>query len=112
MALAGEKVVWRGSETYSRRLLDSGVFYPGDAVLKRSYLRGCHGNAARNRDSKGWIVQVGYALRGGIWRQHSWNRDERGRLIETTVRHDAYYGISLTDRASERFVEQNLDSYP
>jgi hypothetical protein len=46
-------------------------------------------------ESRGRIAIVtGYALSGGLWRQHSWGL-EGGTVIETTVRRTSYYGLEL-----------------
>ena len=70
-------------------------------VIKRMTASDCHGNAATLfRAGKGMIA-TGYALdEDGLWRQHSWVVDSKRRVIETTVRRKAYYGIVCDETGS------------
>ncbi len=47
------------------------------------------------------MIATGYALDAdGLWRQHSWVMDKKGRVIETTVRRVAYCGIVCDETGS------------
>jgi hypothetical protein len=51
-------------------------------------------------------IGVGYALSGGLWRQHSWGvRD--GEIVETTNSRTQYFGRILTGVDADRFAEEN-----
>jgi len=83
-------------------LLKNGkLLQPAAVVMRRGNPSDCHRNAATLfRAGKG-VIATGYALdRDGLWRQHSWVVDKKGRVIETTVRSVAYYGIVCDETGS------------
>ena len=65
----------------------------------------CHGNVAALYAS-GLKIATGYALKEGLWRQHSWGLENYRtksskvveRIVETTVKSDVYFGAVLNDR--------------
>jgi len=70
----------------------------------------CHRNAAELFRAGRGLVAAGYGLsEDGLWRRHFWIVDrKRGRILETTVRRCAYFGIVLPAFASARFAEALL----
>lgn len=85
------------------RLFPSGR---GLFIFRRGAPNRCHQNAARLwKDSDGFIKPcTGLALApDGAWRSHSWGL--RGRkVVETTVRAVAYFGVVLEDRHAAQFA--------
>lgn len=96
-------------ESHLQALLDKGTLLGvlfGDLPEKIAACmssRDCHKNAhvaggswaiiePPKDDTVGFGVFTGYALSGSIWRQHSW-LVRGGKLYETTVRCEAYFGI-------------------
>jgi hypothetical protein len=77
-------------------------------ILRKS---ACHANSAKLwAESLGQEkIWSGYALSmDGLWRQHSWARDERG-IIETTEIRVAYYGVEMSFRDSVKMLIANCD---
>jgi hypothetical protein len=70
----------------------------------------CHGNAARlwMCDRKKYAIATGWALSAdGVWRQHSWALDPKGRVVETTVPRLAYFGFDLDPGEAALFALSN-----
>lgn len=79
----------------------------------------CHSNSAslweagqspevRPRYLRGCELMTGYALsEDGYWRQHSWCLSAVGRVIETTVRRQRYYGFRLSFEEALDFAAAN-----
>lgn len=69
----------------------------------------CHENSAilwdKNRDSV--KIVTGYSLSRGTWYQHTWCEDGRGKLIETTTKREAYFGVELTPEECDEFYFDN-----
>jgi hypothetical protein len=82
------------------RLIGRGFFQDGaGAKLRLGLPTKCHANAAYAwaREKKKYAIVTGYALSDdGLWRQHSWLRDQKGRIIETTDPRLLYYGYEMT----------------
>jgi hypothetical protein len=102
-AAGGEEVVPHlEPDGFIDHLLKNGkLLQPAAVVMKRMKASDCHGNAATLfRAGKG-VIATGYALDAdGLWRQHSWVLDKKDRVIETTVRRVAYYGIVCDETGS------------
>ncbi|GIJ48041.1 hypothetical protein Val02_49270 [Virgisporangium aliadipatigenens] len=70
----------------------------------------CHANVA-----KLWIdgeiaaVGTGYALSGGLWRQHSWGVTADGGIVETKTGCELYCGVTLPP--GERTVQFALNGF-
>lgn len=80
----------------------------------------CHGNAsALVHQKKAVAIGTGFAFikdkkeeGTGVWVQHSWGYDSEGRILETTIKRDMYFGIKLTGKVLADFVETNIaDEY-
>ena len=110
LAVGGEAIVFVFEEDIDK-LLKRGKSYKA-AGLKR--MAGppsrCHSNTAAlweaNAD-KGLKIVSGWALGDdGLWRQHTWGF-WKGKVIETTVPSEAYFGYELTDPESKLFAAEN-----
>lgn len=103
LSYGGEEALIRSSDIPSEeveRLLTRGQFWLGTRAVtdfKKMEAINCHGNSAcLMREGLGEVVN-GYALSpDGLWRNHSWLLQPNGKLIETTVRRKAYFGVVLT----------------
>mgnify|MGYP006097739905 CR=1 FL=1 len=116
----GDKV----SETFEEDLEDlikNGDFYdPSDYDYKVVPMRTsqCHSNSASfyknfisdsNNTEEEIDIVTGWALKDGIWMQHSWiflTFDEI--IIETTEPRDLYYGFILSYEDVEEFLYNNI----
>ena len=81
-------------------LMEYGTLEPGrTARLIRMTPSGCHENATKLAARYGWEVWTGFALSDdGCWRVHSWCRNKRGRIVETTITRTDYFGIPISPR--------------
>jgi len=81
------------------RLITRGFFQDGGgAKLMLGLPNRCHINAACawRPEHKKYVLVTGYALsEDGLWRQHSWLRDRKGRVVETTDPRLLYYGYEM-----------------
>lgn len=90
-------------------LLAHGAIHDGGALLRPGAPSRCHENAARLYLAEGGAIGTGYGLNDGIWRQHSWWLDPEGRLVETTVIREMYFGITLSGPPARGFAALLLD---
>ncbi|MFO0845845.1 MAG: hypothetical protein U0797_26260 [Gemmataceae bacterium] len=70
----------------------------------------CHANSAaawKAEPGRYWI-QTGFGLSGGGWRRHTWLVDSEGRVVETTVPRDLYFGMVLNGHLSLYFCGLTL----
>ena len=69
----------------------------------------CHLNVGRLFDEKRLAAIVtGWALsEDGIWRQHSWGIDWKGRLVETTLPRTRYFGVYMVRETANEFSAAN-----
>lgn len=79
------------------------VMLPGMGRLTEMRAGRCHQNSAALHIADGYAVWTGYALNGGLWRQHSWCMDGQV-IVETTNDREAYFGFELTGHRLELFV--------
>jgi hypothetical protein len=73
----------------------------------------CHPNSAKLYD-KGKVdtIATGYARgSGGYWYQHSWGIKD-GKIVETTVEFDEYFGVELTKAEATRFAQHQITNKP
>ena len=71
----------------------------------------CHANAARlwMCDREKYAIVTGWAMsQDGVWRQHSWAVDRKGRIVETTVSRVAYFGVMLDPEEAALFALSNV----
>jgi hypothetical protein len=99
------------------KLLSRGQVWSGLRARKIAGARNrCHGNSAlayfrfSNNQTK-WKsckIMTGYAMASdSIWRQHSWLLVD-GRLVDTTMTFELYFGIILSDVEACQFVMQEV----
>jgi hypothetical protein len=101
LGYGGEEALVRASDIPANeieRLMARGRFWLGSAAdFNKMRAINCHGNSLCLAEQGAGEVVNGYALsRDGMWRNHSWVLQPDGRLIETTVPREAYFGAVLT----------------
>lgn len=82
----------------------------GDARMVRGDPCSCHSNTANQWSSnkRSRVIVTGYALSAdGLWRQHSWLLNTKGRILETTVPRVLYFGYALSPYESRYFAVSN-----
>jgi hypothetical protein len=70
--------------------------------------RECHTNSAMlwSQNREDYVLVTGFALsEDGVWRRHSWVKTNDGRLIETTIKRETYFGITLEEEGAEAFLQ-------
>jgi hypothetical protein len=106
-AIAGDRVA-RQHHPNLRLILDEGaLFSPRKVRTTRGRPNKCHLNVALEyaADSHSLVVATGFGLNDGGWRLLSWLwRPEQGLIVETTVRREKYFGVTLDDRQAAMFV--------
>ena len=106
LEVGGRRVVLPPVEPHLGALLERGRVIPaGGSRLQRMQRSRCHSNAAELWQESGGCIRIGtgYALSDdGLWRRHSWGL-ERGRVVETTVEHELYFGVELDVEGSRVF---------
>jgi hypothetical protein len=100
-------VAWSGQDDFAG-IAEYGKRFPAyRAVLCLGEPSNCHTNASR-LFSAGVIdfVCTGYAYtaKDRMWRNHTWGLRD-GRVIETTVRRQSYFGITYNLEGSRLFCE-------
>jgi hypothetical protein len=68
----------------------------------------CHLNVANLWEKAGradFGIGTGYGLNAGLWRQHTWAMDS-DKLIETTVKREAYFGVVYFGKDAEAFCDR------
>jgi hypothetical protein len=110
-------LVEEGDPDFKRILKDGCVVDSGVAMFKGKgmmRINRCHNNVAllKHYNPKTTDVMTGYVLKDeGLWIPHSWGWDKkRGKIIETTVKHDKYYGVRLKGKELDKFVGSNLEN--
>lgn len=99
-------------------ILERGIFRPGRSKLRLMSANQCHSNVAylwkQLRETVDATICTGYALsEDGMWRQHTWlvySQKTGGRVIETTAKRVAYYGVELTEEEAQVFFD-NVTAY-
>ena len=79
----------------------------------------CHGNSACLY-AQGLNIATGYAMKEGLWRQHSWGLENYKtpsgkvveRIVETTREFDVYFGAALNGQRASTFTMENLGRHP
>jgi hypothetical protein len=70
--------------------------------------RECHANSAVlwSKNRKKYFLVTGFALSDdGTWRRHSWVKTVDGKLIETTIKREVYFGMTLEEEIAEAFLQ-------
>lgn len=72
------------------------------ARLVRMEMSNCHENAEKLAARHGWSLWTGLALSDdGCWRVHSWCRNTRERIVETTMVRTHYFGLQVRGPAAK-----------
>jgi len=113
----GESVCWWNGNNGEAvaRILSQGGISSRRVVVRRMQAHRCHDNAFRLvwENPETYALGTGYALTGGMWRPHSWAvRKSTGRLVETTVKSDKYFGVEGLAAAKVHFMEMAADGVP
>ncbi len=110
LAIGGNRAYLQVPDPYLPALLSRGRTFPTEGVRRRRRARNqCHRNVATLWCNAPGRVRIatGYALSDdGLWRPHGWTV-EGGRVIETTKRRAAYFGIELTIGEALTFTLRN-----
>ena len=116
LSIGGSETCFPLFEEDMLKILSRGRFWKGTSKLVKGDDNQCHANSAylwdANHKDKDVAICTGYALsKDGCWRQHSWlvhhyetSKQHRTRLVETTVKRVAYYGVELTQKECEDFL--------
>jgi len=112
LGYGGEDVVPPfGGEDDLTAILERGMVWDDDVNFIECAVSRCHGNISEMflgawDDNVEFTIVTGYALNGGLWRQHTWGFYD-GEIIETTVERERYYGAALTDDEAQVFAGNN-----
>lgn len=85
------------------------IISPSSVKLQRGAPSDCHRNVARlwKRNKSRFTMYTGYSFsEDKMWRPHSWLLDQRGRIIETTVKARMYFGVPLFGDCAEVFLKR------
>jgi hypothetical protein len=109
LALGGTRVAIQFADAgVCRLILRNGQAVDPEGLIQRPG-RGnhCHTNCstAWEADSDRYRIQTGFGLSGGVWPRHTWLLDRRGRVVETTVPQELYFGAVLDDEQARSFAE-------
>jgi hypothetical protein len=67
----------------------------------------CHTNCstAWEAEPDRYRIKTGFGLRRGCWRRHTWLLDPAGRVVETTVPQELYFGVILDPEQAWSFTQ-------
>ena len=105
LSLGGTSVVQRVHDPEAvAAILSRGRDFDLPVEVTHGQPRRCHSNASAlwADDVLGLALVTGYALAGGRWEQHTWAVG-RGKLYETTVRFERYFGMPMDDVQAANF---------
>jgi len=83
-------------------------FQSSGVQLKRGRPCDCHANCVRlwKRNKNIYRIVTGFGMQGDQqWRRHSWLVDKSGKVIETTVPRQIYFGIVFEGEGAEGFCK-------
>jgi hypothetical protein len=107
LTIGGTRVAVQAADTWSSSfILQGGKLLAFSAiVLKKGRRNRCHDNSAAlwKKKPQSYLLVTGWALNQDVWRRHTWLLDKRGRVIETTVPQELYFGVILTDEEAQAF---------
>lgn len=88
-------------------MVKSGESFQGSGLkLKLGRPSHCHANCVRlwKRNKNKYHIVTGYGMMADEeWRRHSWLVDKSGKVIETTVPRQIYFGIVFNGEGAELF---------
>lgn len=114
LSFGGDAVCLPKYEEDLLSIMEHGQLWYGDRItMMKGDSSQCHRNSAlcwhENRDKT--CIVTGYALTAdGLWRQHSWLswlKPRKNRIIETTLKRIAYFGVAMTVEECQWFVWDN-----
>lgn len=90
-------------------IVQRGQYFRGSGVkVVQCEMHECHFNASRlwKKYPTKYSIVTGYGLDDdGVWKQHSWLLDKRTKkVIETTAKWIAYFGVVFNDAESASFA--------
>jgi len=94
-------------------LLDRAEYYPGRSLTLPGRPCHCHVNCSIEYMASPDIYRLAtvYALsKDELWRQHSWLVKRGNKIIETTSKRHAYFGVVLNELEALMFVCGNVVS--
>ena len=104
LAIGGQMVIWMPNEIYMSALSDQGIEYTTNKIKKvRGEVNHCHANTAKLFLRKSVQIITGFALNEDRWIRHSWAYDGE-KILETTFKFNAYYGIKLEGLEITKFI--------
>lgn len=119
--IGGWAVVLPAIEPDVQHILRRGRRFPGRSISIPGQPSQCHLNSgclwelSKNRQltpHENVKICTGYALsKDGVWRQHTWcafERHNKLKVVETTVKRVQYFGYVLSDEEAEKFVYDNV----
>ncbi len=102
-------VEFHESPDFCKALVKFGEITPNDNLeIFNGEDRECHTNSAvlwsQNREN--YSLVTGFALSDdSVWRRHSWVKTKDGKLIETTIKREKYFGLTLKKELAESFLQ-------
>jgi hypothetical protein len=116
LELGGTEVVAQFDDSWSSGLILGCGKAVGPEGLTRLSGRPiqCHANsvAAWAGEPGRYRIQTGFGLSDGGWRRHTWLLDSGGRVVETTVPRELYFGMTLNDDLARLFYAFVMASQP
>jgi hypothetical protein len=108
LALGGTRVAVQFADAGVCGLIlrDGQLTRPEDLTELPGEFHRCHTNSASAWEAAPdrFRIQTGFGLCGGIWRRHTWLLDLEGRVVETTVPQELYFGAVLDAEQSRSFA--------
>jgi hypothetical protein len=109
LALGGARVAVQFMDAGACWLIlrDGQAVAPAGLIQRPGRANHCHTNcsAAWEADPDRLRIQTGFGLLEGVWRRHTWLLDRAGRVIETTVPQELYFGAVLDAEQARSFAE-------
>jgi len=109
LALGGTRVAVQFEDAgASGLILQNGRATAADGMVHRpGRVNHCHTNCAAAWEAAPgeYRIQTGYGLLRGVWRRHTWLLDGTGRVVETTVPQERYFGAILDAGLARSFAD-------
>jgi hypothetical protein len=111
LVIGGESVAVQFNEPpeVCKAILKFGEITPSNNLkMAKGEERECHTNSAVlwSKNRKKYFLVTGFALSDdGTWRRHSWVKTKDGKLIETTIKREIYFGMTLEEEIAEAFLQ-------
>jgi hypothetical protein len=119
LSIGGECACFSFGDTFwFKPYADDGMLEPFKTVTLRRMLKNkSQRNVARfwreQGDPDRYRIGQGWALCDQAWHQHGWIVDlEKRRIIETTVKREAYFGIRVPTGLEDEYTEDVLEALP